>query len=181
MIRVAKFCGFSVLAVFLVAGCVLGTIYFLDERRANALLNDVRTLRVGESTPSDVQRIVQKYGSDKGEAVTYTNSGCPSGEGVSYWVNLGHKFLINWGLAEMRICRAPADDEQCLGVNQPKDFESPPGITVGNRSQHQSCAERARENESEAPANAPRIRRNREIEGTRHQKEPEPPLRMKRL
>lgn len=82
----------------LAAGCVIRIIYLRDARRAEALLNDVRSLRVGESRPNDVQRIIQKYGSNQGEAVTYTDSGCPPGDGVSYWINVGHKVLFNWGL-----------------------------------------------------------------------------------
>jgi hypothetical protein len=35
-------------------------------------------------------------------------------------------------LAQVSICRAPADDQQCFCFNEPEDFKSAPGVAVRN-------------------------------------------------
>src|ERR1700687_5847975 len=81
----------------------------------------------------------------------------------------------------MSIRGTPADNKQSFSFNQPKDFKSSTGISIRNRGDHQSCAKRAGENKSQPPAHPARICRNANVKRTRDQKEPEAPLRMKRL
>jgi len=47
------------------------------QEQAQALLRDVRALRIGESTEEDVRRIIQRHG---GEASGYLFAGCPNGD-----------------------------------------------------------------------------------------------------
>ena len=82
--RIASLCALLLLAVIYATGSVLKIIYVLNARRAENILQDVRILRVEESTTGDVQRSVRKYGGDECRGCS-VSPGCPSPD-MSYYV-----------------------------------------------------------------------------------------------
>lgn len=88
---VALLCSFGVL----VAGCIVHLLQVLVERRAEALLNDVRSLRLEESTAADVVSIVEKYrGNESGGG---WNSRCGPYDS-SYFVRVANDSINRIGL-----------------------------------------------------------------------------------
>lgn len=74
--------GAAILFLLLIAAFIWGAWLTVEgnsraQEQAQALLRDVRALRVGESTEGDVQRIVQRYG---GETSGYLFAGCPNSD-----------------------------------------------------------------------------------------------------
>jgi hypothetical protein len=97
--RIAGLCALLLAAMACAAVCVLQMIYVRNARRADALLNDVRSLRVGESPTADVQRIVQKYGGFRGDTQPRpgaSTDGCPE-PNQSYNVGVGNDALFALG------------------------------------------------------------------------------------
>jgi hypothetical protein len=82
--------------LILAAGCVIRIIYLRDARRAEALLNDVRSLRVGESSASDVQGVVEKYGGFEYPGGS-ADPGCPAPDN-SYHAGVTHVLLNRFAL-----------------------------------------------------------------------------------
>jgi hypothetical protein len=59
--RIAWICLLSILAVPLLTRSVIGVLQFRAARRAETLLDEVRSLRIGESGIVDVRKIVERY------------------------------------------------------------------------------------------------------------------------
>jgi hypothetical protein len=91
--RIAWICLLFILAVPLLTGSVIGVLHFRTARRAEALLEEVRSLRIGESGVVDVQKIVEKY---QGVGDEGSNPACDQRD-FSYDVIIANYFLNDLG------------------------------------------------------------------------------------
>ncbi len=94
--RIFGWCAVLVLAMLCLTASFIHIVYFRNKLRAQALLNDVRTLRVGVSSSADVQRIVEKYGGIEYEGGS-ADPGCPMPD-ISYYAGVTNLLLNRLGM-----------------------------------------------------------------------------------
>lgn len=95
VVRIAVVSGFSCLGLLAVVLCAVHILQLRVERRADALLNDVRSLRLEESTAADVLSLVEKYHGR--ENIGGSNSDCGPYDS-SYSVRLADDAINRVGL-----------------------------------------------------------------------------------
>lgn len=94
--RVALACAVSVLSLLALSLCVVHVVQLRVERRAEALLNEVRSLRLEESTAADVHSLVERYHGIQG--VGGRNSGSCDRFDTSYSIRIANDALNSVGL-----------------------------------------------------------------------------------
>jgi hypothetical protein len=90
----------SCLILIALGTCLVYVVNLRTERRAQALLNDARTLELGKSTEADVRRILTRYGESEGHASGF----CDPLHETSHMVDISNPYLNLMG-GETRALR----------------------------------------------------------------------------
>src|ERR1700733_903291 len=102
-------------------------------------------------------------------------------QSVKQYVSRGNRAPAPAEFAQMRVKRAPSDDQNCFRLDEPENFKFISGIAIGNCADDERHAKRAGQNKSEAAIGSFGKSGDGKIDDARDGEKPEAQLRMERF